>query len=181
MVMAQKKEAFSDDQAAYLLGSLHEAGSDTTWSQLLGFMQALLIFPEVVQKAQEELDRVCGDSIPTLEDQPRLQYIRGCVKESLRWMPTVMTGFPRAVIRDDFYMGYRIPKGATVIMNVWALHNNEEHYPNARVFDPSRFADDYQSSSEAAHSADFSKRDRKYLAFFCVFVNTPRTVSPTQL
>ncbi|KAJ4348840.1 uncharacterized protein N0V89_010218 [Didymosphaeria variabile] len=41
-----------------------------------------------------------------------------------------------------------------------ALHNNEAHFPNPRTFNPSRYAADFQSSSEAAHNADFSKRDQ---------------------
>lgn len=78
-------------------------------------MQAMVLFPEVAKAAQEELDRVCGDRLPTLEDMPDLPYIHGCVKESMRWMPTDILGVPHAVIRDDEYMGYTIPKGAGVI------------------------------------------------------------------
>ncbi|KAL1602337.1 hypothetical protein SLS60_005753 [Paraconiothyrium brasiliense] len=165
MVLAQAKsqekaDTLTDNQASYLLGSLHEAGSDTTWSTLIGFIQAMLLFPDVARTAQEEIDRVCGDRLPTMEDEPKMQYIRGCVKESLRWMPTAILGIVRAPTKDDVYQGYRIPKGAMVMLNVWALHNNEAHFPNPRAFDPSRYATDFQTSSEAAHNADFSKRDQ---------------------
>lgn len=50
---------------------------------------------------------------------PNLPYIRGCMKESLRWMPTAKLGVPHSVTRDDEYLGYKIPKGAEVILNVW--------------------------------------------------------------
>lgn len=40
-----------------------------------------------------------------------------------------------------------------------ALHNNEEHFPNPRAFDPSRYASDFQSAHEAARNADFALRD----------------------
>lgn len=86
---------------------------------MVGFVQALLIFPEVVKAAQAELDRVCGDRLPDLNDLPELPYIRGCMKESMRWMPTGILGVPHAVTRDDEYMGYKIPKGAAVMWNVW--------------------------------------------------------------
>lgn len=79
----------------------------------------MVVYPEVLKKAQEEIDRVCGDRFPTMEDEPKLQYIRGCVKESMRWMPTSILGVPHAVIKDDEYMGYKIPKGAGVMWNVW--------------------------------------------------------------
>lgn len=124
-MLAQKKanekgeDTLSDNQASYLLGSLHEAGSDTTWSTLIGFIQAMLLFPDIMRKAQEEIDRVCGDRLPTMDDEPQMQYIRGCIKESLRWMATPILGMVRSVVKEDSYAGYRIPKGATVMMNVW--------------------------------------------------------------
>jgi len=115
----QEKEGFTDDLAAYISGSILQAGSETTASILIGFVQAMVIWPEVAKTAQEELDRVCGDRMPDLNDVPNLPYIRSCAKESLRWMPGFFLGIPHAVTKDDIYMGYRIPKGATVILNVW--------------------------------------------------------------
>ncbi|KAJ3545430.1 hypothetical protein NM208_g2508 [Fusarium decemcellulare] len=160
LVKAQDMEGFSDDLAGYISGSLLEAGSDTTAATLVAFVQAMVVFPEVQKRAQEEIDRVCGDHLPTMEDEPQLQYIRGCVKESMRWMPTDLLGVPHAVTRDDEYMGYKIPKGASVVWNVWAIHMDENRHPNPRVFDPSRYADDLQTAGEAASNPDPSKRDQ---------------------
>ncbi len=112
-------DGFSDDLAAFLAGSALEGGSDTTSTELIAFIKALLLYPEVQKKAQEELDRVCGDRLPDMSDEPNLRYIRACIKETLRWFPTAVLGLPHAVIRDDEYMGYKIPKGAGVLFNVW--------------------------------------------------------------
>lgn len=101
-------------------GSLLEAGSDTTSGTLYGFILAMLVFPEVQKKAQEEIDRVVGQArLPTMDDYEELHYIRCCMKEALRWMPTVILGVPHATTKDDTYGNYIIPKGATVINNVW--------------------------------------------------------------
>lgn len=117
---AQAKEGFDDDLASYISGSLLEAGSDTTASTLYAFIQALLVWPEVQRKAQEDIDRVVGlDRLPTMDDYENLPYIRCCIKESLRWMPTAILGVPHAALREDTYMGYTIPKGAMVVNNVW--------------------------------------------------------------
>lgn len=62
------------------------AGSDTTAAELVAFVQALLLFPDVQKKAQEELDRVCGDRYPTKEDAEALPYICSCIKEVCRWV-----------------------------------------------------------------------------------------------
>ncbi|KJX93979.1 hypothetical protein TI39_contig4229g00018 [Zymoseptoria brevis] len=60
MAEAQKKEGFSDAQAAYISGTLLEAGSDTTSSTLCAFVQAMLLYPEVQRHAQQQLDQVDG-------------------------------------------------------------------------------------------------------------------------
>ncbi|KAI0196404.1 cytochrome P450 [Astrocystis sublimbata] len=157
---AQDEFKLSDNLAGYTACSLLEAGSDTSASTLLGFVQAMLIFPEAARLAQAEIDRVCGDRIPDLNDLPDLPYIRGCMKESLRWMPTAILGVPHASTRDDEYQGYLIPKGASVVTNVWALHNDASRHPNPRRFDPGRWAHDTSTSAESANSRDASQRDQ---------------------
>lgn len=159
LVRAQDKDGFSDGIAGYVSGSLLEAGSDTTAATLSGFMQALLIYPEVVKAAQTEIDRVCGDRLPDLNDLSALQYVRGCMKESLRWCPTDLLGVPHSVTRDDEFMGYKIPKGASVIFNVWTVAHDPKRHPNPQRFDPSRWAHDRQTSAEAANNADATQRD----------------------
>ncbi|PKS08389.1 hypothetical protein jhhlp_005333 [Lomentospora prolificans] len=162
LAAVQKQEGFDDDQAAYISGTLLEAGSDTTSSTLYAFMQAMLIYPEVQQKAFEEIDRVIGsDRMPTMEDEMDLPYIRGCVKESLRWMPTTILGaVPHAVTQDDWYEGYLIPKDAGVMNNVWAINMDPKRHPDPRRFEPERYKDDHQSLADAAANPDPSKRDQ---------------------
>lgn len=162
LVDVQKSEGFDDDQAAYISGTLLEAGSDTTSSTLYGFVQAMLIFPEVQQKAYDEIERVIGsDRMPTMEDEPNLPYIRACIKESLRWMPTTILGaVPHAVTEDDYYDGYLIPKNAGVMNNVWAIHMDPVRHPDPRTFNPDRYKDDHQSLADAAANPDASKRDQ---------------------
>ncbi|ROW04275.1 hypothetical protein VSDG_00895 [Cytospora chrysosperma] len=159
LVEGQKAFGFSDDLGGYITGSLLEAGSDTTAATLIGFVQAMLLHPSAQKQAQEEIDRVCGDRLPTMDDWEALPYVRASVKESLRWMPTTINGVPHAVIQDDWYMGYKIPKGASVTWNEWGIHMDPKRFTNPRTFDPSRYLGDNQTSSEAAMNGDVSKRD----------------------
>ena len=39
----------------------------------------------------------------------------------LRWNPVTPLGLAHYVSQDDEYQGYRIPKGTTVLPNVWAI------------------------------------------------------------
>jgi len=157
----QKAEGFSDEQAAYISGILLEGGADTTSNTLYGFMQAMILFPDVQKRAKEEIDRVVGSKrLPVWEDAGNLQYIRGVVKEILRWMPTTPTGaIPHAVTQNDEYMGYLIPKGAGILNNVYSIHMNPERYPEPRVFDPTRYSKDFLSLADSANSPDPADRD----------------------
>ena len=86
--------------------------------------------PEVLRKAQEEVDSVVGHSrLPTFDDRPLLPYIEAMLTETMRWgcpipLSTLLFTPPWAslILYADFphlslgdvYKGYRIPKGSYV-------------------------------------------------------------------
>ena len=48
---------------------------------------ALVLYPQVQKRAQEELDLVVGrDRLPMFDDRPRLPYIEAICRELLRWL-----------------------------------------------------------------------------------------------
>jgi cytochrome P450 len=160
LARAQEKEGITDVEAAYTVGNILEGGMETT---LYAFIQAMLLFPEVQAKAQEEIDRVVGsDRLPVMADAANLPYIRRCVKEIVRWFVVGPLGaVPHACIRDDVYMGYKIPKGAPIMLNAWAIMTDPDRYKEPRRFNPDRFAEDSDgvSMAEMAAHSDPSKRD----------------------
>ncbi|KAG8727459.1 hypothetical protein FRC11_013136, partial [Ceratobasidium sp. 423] len=82
---------------------------------MMMFFLAMVLYPEVQKKAQEELDSVVGNTrLPTFEDRPRLGYIERVIQETLRWRPVTALAVPHTCFKDDTYKGYRIPKGAIV-------------------------------------------------------------------
>jgi cytochrome P450 len=84
------------------------------------FFLAMIVFPDVQRKAQEEIDRVVGpDRLPSFDDRDNLPYINAIVKEILRWHPVAPMGVPHVSTEDDLYDGYLIPKGALVLPNIW--------------------------------------------------------------
>ncbi|CAD0010824.1 unnamed protein product [Aureobasidium pullulans] len=159
----EKDEGLTDEEAAYTVGNIFEGGMETTSSTLYAFIQAMLLFPEVQAKAQEEIDRVVGSKRPpVMADAVNLPYVRRCVKELVRWFPVGPLGaVPHACTRDDEYMGYKIPKGAPIILNAWAIMADPERYPEPRRFNPDRFSEDNDdvSMAEMAAHPDPSKRD----------------------
>ncbi|KAH9929334.1 cytochrome P450 [Fomitopsis serialis] len=76
-----------ENDIRYAAGALYAAGSDPTKTVLQTFFLAMVLHPAVYKKAQEELDRVVGNTrLPTLEDRPNLPYIDCVIKETYRAM-----------------------------------------------------------------------------------------------
>lgn len=76
------KYALDDEHIAYIGGVLMEGGSDTTASTLLSFLMAMVKYPSVLRRAQEEVDQVCGRRrSPTFDDVEKLQYMNYCLTE----------------------------------------------------------------------------------------------------
>jgi len=104
------------------------------------FILAMVRHPEVYKKAQEEIDRVLGNErLPTLDDREDLPYIDCVLKELLRWNPPAPLGLPHRLTEDDFYQGYHIPRGATVIADLFAILHT---CPQPEIFRPERFMED---------------------------------------
>ncbi|EUC65113.1 cytochrome P450 family protein, partial [Rhizoctonia solani AG-3 Rhs1AP] len=132
----------ADDYVKQISITIIAGGADSAVSQLLMFLLAMVLHPKVQKKAQEELDSVIGnDRLPTHEDRARLEYVDRMVQETLRWGPVGPLALPHTCFQDDTYKGYRIPKGAIIFGNVWAMTRDETVYKNPEVFDPDRFLD----------------------------------------
>ena len=90
------------------------------FSTLQFFFQAMSLFPEAQKKAQAELDSVVGPHrLPSYRDRASLPYVNAVLKESLRWHNVAPTVLPHSAGEDIEYRGYFIPKGTTLIANVW--------------------------------------------------------------
>ncbi|KIJ15631.1 hypothetical protein PAXINDRAFT_114873 [Paxillus involutus ATCC 200175] len=107
---------------------------------LMTFILAMVLHPEVQEKVHAQIDVVVGkDRIPTLDDRPSLTYVDAIMRETLRWHPLAPLSLPHAAVNDDVYNGFYIPKGATVITNIWAIAHDESRYPKPSDFNPGRF------------------------------------------
>ena len=84
-----------EDQEIYAsctIGFFNLVGVVTISGPMKFFLMAMALHPEWQKKAQEEIDRVCGDRFPTIEDFPNLPTVRACLKETTRWRSGVPLG-----------------------------------------------------------------------------------------
>ncbi|OJA14795.1 hypothetical protein AZE42_09716, partial [Rhizopogon vesiculosus] len=51
----------------------------------------------------------------------------------------INSGLAHRAMKEDVYEGYRIPKGVTVVANIFSIARDEEMYPEPLEFKPERF------------------------------------------
>lgn len=115
----QNSFQLTDDEGAYAIGVMFEAGSGTTSAAMMSFCLAMCHFPEWQKKMQEELDCQLGERIPQFSDIPNLPTVRAVIKEVMRWRPVTAGGFPHQLTKDDEYDGYRFEEGTIFHPNQW--------------------------------------------------------------
>ncbi|KAG1718693.1 cytochrome P450 [Suillus lakei] len=119
---------------------IYIGGTDTIASSLTSFILAMMLYPWVQKHAQAEIDAVVGqDQFPAFEDRDKLLYIGALIQELLRWALVAPQGIPHYAMKEDVYEGYRTPKGATVIANIFYISRDKEMYPDPLEFRPERF------------------------------------------
>ncbi|EIN06160.1 cytochrome P450 [Punctularia strigosozonata HHB-11173 SS5] len=124
-------------------GIMFSAGADTTVASLKTFLLAMIMYPDVQQRAQDEIDVVLhGERLPNFDDMSTMPYTTALMKEVLRWHSPTPLGVARKNTEDDVYDGCFIAKGSIVIPNVWAISRDPKFYPgDPDSFRPSRFLD----------------------------------------
>ncbi|KAF6752910.1 O-methylsterigmatocystin oxidoreductase [Ephemerocybe angulata] len=111
-----------------------------TISALSTFILAMVLSPEIVQKAHKELDKVVAHNrLPNEADRARLPFVEAIVKEVLRFAPSPNSGLPHMLSEDDEYNGYFIPAGTIVVGNTWTILHDPSTFPDPHKFNPDRF------------------------------------------
>ena len=103
-------------------------------------MAELLYNPEVLSKAKAELEQIIGKGNAVVEsDIDRLPYLQAIVKETFRLHPPVPLLLPRKAGADVEIQGFVVPKGAQVLVNIWAIGRDASIWENPNSFKPERF------------------------------------------
>jgi cytochrome P450 len=121
------------------------AGHETTAIALSWTAYLLAQHPEIQERVHAELDAVLAGRLPTAEDLPHLPYTERVLRESLRLYPPAWM-MPRIAIEDCEIHGYRIRKGASVLVSQWIVHRNPRFYADPLRFDPDRWTEQFARS-----------------------------------
>ncbi|XP_038051519.1 cytochrome P450 2J2-like [Patiria miniata] len=137
------KEAFREDLIWRAIHDMFAAGTDTTTYTILWLILLLMKYPDIQTKVQKEVDDVIGQTRPpSVADRAHMPYTEATLMEVQRYRTVAPYLPPRAVPRDVEIMGYSIPKGTQIWVNLWGALNDPSHWVNPDSFNPSRFLSD---------------------------------------
>ncbi|KAG8313366.1 hypothetical protein J6590_001833 [Homalodisca vitripennis] len=133
---------FTDEQLLVVLLDLFMAGSDST-SNTLGFtVLYLLHFPHIQDRVVAEIEKVVDNSrAPTLQDRPHMPYTEALIMEVLRFTNIATVSVPHRAKRQVNLDSYIIPKDVTILVSLYSVHMDEQHWGDPHNFRPERFLD----------------------------------------
>ena len=123
------------DECIVLLG----AGHETTAAALAWTWYFLCQNPALYTQVKQEVQQTLQGRQATFEDLARLRLCLQVFKEAMRLYPPA-AGIFREALEEMTIDGYRIPKGASVLISPYTLHRRAENFPQPEVFDPTRFS-----------------------------------------
>ncbi|KAG7557524.1 Cytochrome P450 superfamily [Arabidopsis suecica] len=133
-------------------------GTDTSTNTIEFAMAELMSNPELIKRAQQELDEVVGkDNIVEESHITKLPYILAIMKETLRLHPTLPLLVPHRPAESTVVGGYTIPKDTKIFVNVWSIQRDPNAWENPTEFHPERFLDN--------NSCDFTGANYSYFPF----------------
>ena len=139
----------SDVELRDAIVTILAAGHDTTALSLAWALEQMVPRSDVVTRIEDELQRVCGDSLPGPEHLGQLEYLDAAIRESLR-LRTILP-FVVRVLKAPFTVGgVTYPRGVVLCPSIHLLHQRAELYPEPRAFRPERFLE----RKYAAHEWD---------------------------
>ncbi|XP_059074850.1 xanthotoxin 5-hydroxylase CYP82C2-like [Cryptomeria japonica] len=116
------------------------AGAETSYVTIEWALSALMQHPDVLCKAQQELDMHVGrDRLMEESDIPKLKYLQAIVKETLRLYPGAPLMIPHEACEDCTVGGYRVHAGTQLLVNVWAIQRDAAVWERPTEFDPKHF------------------------------------------
>nr|UXF47984.1 cytochrome P450 CYP71-4 [Daphne genkwa] len=138
--MLERGEFKSTDSVKATIQDLIVAGIDTSSTTLDWAMVEMVRHPSVLAKATEEVRAVFKKQGKVEEAQlHQLKYMKLVIQETLRLHPPAPMLIPRENTETCEINGYEISARSRILVNVWAINRDPNHWTKAGAFIPERF------------------------------------------
>ena len=114
-------------------------GQETVTATLRWAILYLTTHPDLQDKVIAEIDDIIGDALPHPLDRKKMPFTEAFLLETWRYCCLDAFLLPHAASRDAKLYGYDIPKGTTIMVNMWSVNRDPEAWSNPMAFDPTRF------------------------------------------
>ncbi|XP_036620354.1 vitamin D 25-hydroxylase isoform X1 [Trichosurus vulpecula] len=135
---------YSKENLIFSVGELIIAGTETTTNVLRWAVLFMGLYPNIQGRVHKEIDLIVGPNrMPSLEDKSQMPFTEAVLHEVLRFCNVVPLGIFHATSQDTVVRGYSIPRGTTVITNLYSVHFDKKYWKDPEVFYPERFLDSH--------------------------------------
>lgn len=118
------------------------AGTDTSANTMHFTLLELASNPDILKRVHKEVDKAFESNEKITYDViEKMEYLDMVVNEAIRKYPPIGS-LQRECMKDTVLPvgNVKIEKGMVAVIPVFAIHRDENYYPNPDVFDPERFA-----------------------------------------
>ena len=130
------------------------AGHETTGSALAFTLYLLGRHREAQERVRAEVAHAIGEGPAPQYEVERLPYTAQVVDEAMRLYPPAHTVVRKAVT-DTELLGYPVPGGRIVAVNIWGIHHRPSVWSDPFAFKPERF-DTVESQGEQGRRASYT-------------------------
>ena len=141
LIDAQRTEGglrLTDRQLRDEMLTLLIAGHETVASALTWTWHLLAGAPAADATLYAEVRNVVEDRLPTADDLPHLVQTRAAFEEAMRLYPPAWVITRRARDEDEIH-GYRVPRGALVVLSPYVTQRHPDFWSEPERYDPARF------------------------------------------
>ncbi|KIK58719.1 hypothetical protein GYMLUDRAFT_689400 [Collybiopsis luxurians FD-317 M1] len=104
-------------------------------------VSSLALHSEYVDELRDEIEDVVSEHGWTKAGMDEMRKLDSFLKESQRCYLSFAYGLERKVLKDfTFSNGVTVPAGATLAVPMWAIHHDNDYFPDADKFDGFRFS-----------------------------------------
>jgi len=114
------------------------AGHETTANALAWTVYLLQRNPAIAARLVAQLDEVLGGRDATVEDLPRLDYVRAVFAETMRLYPPAWITARRALAPVEVGP-YALRRGDVAIVSQYVSHRDPRYFPDPERYDPERW------------------------------------------
>lgn len=172
----EQGDEFDDKSLRDQILTLFFAGHETTATTLTWLHYLLSRHAEARAKMQDEISRVLGSGVPTLEQLEELKYTEQVINETLRLYSPIHS-ISRVALEDDTIGGYFIPAGAMIYVSLYATHRLAQIWPNPDRFDPARFTPEAEAGRPRFAFIPFAAGHRNCIGASAAAVETKLAVA----